>query len=258
MRSILIALVPFLCFAESSYQKPPSAIQKVLDSPATPTANVNPSRDAMLLLEADRYPSINELAQPMLRLAGHRINPRNNGRSRAIVYRSYQLVDFSTLAMHKVQTPVGTTLGVPHWSPSGKHFAFEVNFDAHIELWIGETKNGVAKKVEGVQLNTAYGEPVQWLPEDKGLLVQLVAADRGAAPKKSLVPTGPLVQESEGRGAPAPTYQDLLASEHDEALFTYYANSHLAAIDLATRKVTPIGKPAIIQSSEISADADRH
>ena len=254
MRRFILGLLPLLCFAESSYQKPPAAIQKVLDSPGTPTANVNPSRDAMLLLEADRYPAIKELAQPMLRLAGHRINPRNNGRSRAIVYRSYQLVDLQTLGTRKVVTPAGTTLGIPRWSPDGKHFAFEVNFEERVELWIGETQSGVAKKVEGAQLNTAYGEPVQWMPESKGLLVQLVVAGRGEAPKKSSVPAGPLVQESAGRGAPAPTYQDLLASEHDEALFSYYATSQLAFVDLATRKITTAGKPLIVQSSEISPD----
>ena len=254
MLRFTLALLPLLCIAESSYQKPPAAIEKVLASPATPTANVSPTRDAMLLLEADRYPSIKELAQPMLRLAGHRINPLNNGRSRAIVYRSYQLVDLQTLTGRKVSTPTGATLGIPRWSPTGKYFAFEVNFDTHIELWVGETRTGIAKKVDGVQLNSAYGEPVQWMPQGKGVLVQMVAAGRGAAPRKAAVPAGPLVQESAGRGAPAPTYQDLLASEYDEALFEYYGTSQLALVDLETRKVTPIGKTAIVQSSEISPD----
>ena len=47
--------------------------------------------------------------------------------------------------------------------------------------------------------------------------------NRGAAPTIG-VPTGPNIQEHRGGTAPVRTYQDLLASAHDEALFDYYAH----------------------------------
>src|SRR5436309_2229043 len=63
----------------TGYQKPPKVITDVLESPATPIVVVSPTRDRLLVVESKRHPSVADLAQPMLRLAGHRINPATNG-----------------------------------------------------------------------------------------------------------------------------------------------------------------------------------
>ena len=107
----------------------------------------------------------------------------------------------------------------------------------------------------GTALNGGGGN-VQWMPDGKSLLVYSIRADRGSAPALPLVPPGPHVQESLGGGAPAPTLEDMLASPHDEDLFTYYATSQLASVDLSTGKSTPIGKPAIIESAHISPNGN--
>src|SRR5262249_14126026 len=41
---------------------------------------------------------------------------------------------------------------------------------------------------------------------------------------------------------------------HDEDLWEYYTTSQLASVDLATGKVTPIGKAGIIESVHVSPD----
>ena len=69
-RTILFFASAAIACSQSAYKKPPEAILKVLNAPATPVANVNPTRTHLLLLEPDRYPPITELAEPMLRLAG--------------------------------------------------------------------------------------------------------------------------------------------------------------------------------------------
>src|SRR5438128_5919156 len=65
--------------AQGSYKQPPKEIMDVLNAPAIPTTSVSPARDKIALLEPLRYPPISELAQPMLRIAGLRINPVTNG-----------------------------------------------------------------------------------------------------------------------------------------------------------------------------------
>ena len=42
------------------------------------------------------------------------------------------------------------------------------------------------------------------------------------------------MQENIGRAAPGRTYEDLLTSAHDEALFEYYFTSQIARADVAT------------------------
>src|SRR5262245_34844545 len=65
--------------AQTPYQKPPKVVLDVLDAPESTLVSVSPSRDKMVLATPVRYPSIAELAEPMLRLAGSRINPKTNG-----------------------------------------------------------------------------------------------------------------------------------------------------------------------------------
>jgi dipeptidyl aminopeptidase/acylaminoacyl peptidase len=62
------------------------------------------------------------------------------------------------------------------------------------------------------------------------------------------VPAGPHIEESSGKPAPVRTYQDLLQSAHDAALFDYYATQQLTLVNLTTRRATPLGKPAIFDA----------
>src|SRR5947207_14778335 len=63
----------------TGYQRPPKAITDILDAPPTPQVSLSPTRDYLLLIDRESYPSIAEVAAPMLRLAGERIDPRTNG-----------------------------------------------------------------------------------------------------------------------------------------------------------------------------------
>ena len=71
--------------AQARYQLPPKPIVDILDAKPLPTATVSPTRQDIALLERSSMPAIAEVSQPMLRLAGARINPRTNGPHRAIV-----------------------------------------------------------------------------------------------------------------------------------------------------------------------------
>src|SRR5262245_13982806 len=77
--SLLVLATPLAAEAPSGYKKPPEAVRKVLDIAPPPVGTLTPNRDYLLLAESKLYPSIGELAQPVLRLAGTRINPKTNG-----------------------------------------------------------------------------------------------------------------------------------------------------------------------------------
>src|SRR5580700_7789657 len=81
-RSILLLFLPSLLLLgadASKYQKPPQPIMDVLNAPPTPALALNPNHTYAVESQPLRYPPIAELSQPMLRLAGLRINPQNNG-----------------------------------------------------------------------------------------------------------------------------------------------------------------------------------
>ena len=123
-----------------------------------------------------------------------------------------------------------------------------------MELWVADTATAKARKIAGVAINAAHGEPVQWMPDSRTLLVQTIPAGRGKPPASPLAPKGPNIQESAGKAGPVRTLQDMLTSAHDEDLFDYYATAQLALVDTAGGKLSPIGKPAIFTATEPAPD----
>jgi dipeptidyl aminopeptidase/acylaminoacyl peptidase len=232
------------------YHHAPQAVADVLNAPPTPIASVSPQRDAVIFLQPVLYPPIAEVAQPMLRLAGIRIDVNTNGMHLAPCCRSFTLQRLPDGAEVNVSPPTDGKFGMPAWSPDGKQFAF-TNTTAHgIELWIGSSTTGQTRRVEGVRINgvrveggNAAGE---WLGDNRTLLIHLVPAGRGpAALDTAAIPKGPHVQESLGHAGPTPTFEDLLSTPHDEELFDYYATAQPAYLDAASGKMTPFGKPGI-------------
>src|SRR5437867_1431576 len=67
---------------QDGYRKPPRAVLDILDAAPPPELSVSPTGEHLLLVHYDRYPPIADLAEPTLRLAGLRINPKTNGPAR--------------------------------------------------------------------------------------------------------------------------------------------------------------------------------
>ena len=253
--SVLTATFLFLfsvnIFAQG-YQKPPKEILDVLDSPTTPLTSVSPAKDKIALFETVRYPPIADLAEPMLRLAGLRINPKTNSNHLQRYFVGLKFKDIASGKELPVDLPKDAKLISPNWSADGKYIAVGNITPNGIELWIIETATGKGKIVKNPKLNTAFGG-FDWMPDQKSLLVNLIASNREAAPNVSVVPTSPAIQETSGKAGAIPTYQDLLSSPNDEKLFDYYATSQLAVISL-DGKVKNIGQPGIFDQMEVSPD----
>jgi dipeptidyl aminopeptidase/acylaminoacyl peptidase len=250
----LVALLVSFAAAEVAYQKPPQEILEVLNAPPAPVASVSPNGEYVLFSQAARYPPIAVLSQPMLRLAGLRINPRTNGPHNPPSFVSLTLKRLADGSERRIALPAGAQVSAPRWSGDGKRFAFTNTGPAGVELWVGDASSGAVRRLPGVVLNAVYGEVFQWMPDHRSLFVRLTPAGRGEPPAEPLVPKGPKVQESYGKGGTIRTYQDLLSSPHDEDLFDYYATCQLALIDSVTARVTPVGKPAIFGVNEPSPD----
>jgi hypothetical protein len=215
IRSLLFLVLPIACLAQGAYKQPSKEIMDVLNAPAIPTVSVSPIRDRLALLEPLRYPPISELAQPMLRLAGSRINPNTNGQHRQPYFVSLKLRNVSDGKETAVALPAGAQIFSPAWSPDGKYIAAGNITPAGIELWIIDTATGKASKIKNVLVNTAYGG-FGW-EDSRTLSVTMVPSRRGPAPAyQNLTPVEPNIQETTGRGGAIQTFQDLLKSPNDE------------------------------------------
>ena len=238
--------------ADDGYKMPPKAIVDIVDAPMTPRISISPDKKHVLLLERPSLPSIKELAQPELRLAGVRINPTVNGRSRAAVYTSITIKNIETGKEKRViGFPRNAAILQTSWSPDGNHIAVSAIVNETIHLFLAQTKNGRAKMLFNKALNSIYGSPMFWLGDSKGLIVKSVPDRRGSAPVSATTPPGPIIQENLGIVSPARTYQDLLTSPHDEDLFDYYLTSQVLHVNLKG-KVKKVGKPGVIKRAEPS------
>src|ERR1041385_3604268 len=140
----------------------------------------------------------------MYRLAGARINPKTNGPHRA---SGLPGTGITSIVLKKIDGGAETAVTMPpqarvshvKFSPDGSRIAFLQTKDTGIELWVADAATGSAKAI-------------------------VSGAER-------TVPAGPNVSENYGKAAPAPTFEDLLKTAHDDALFEYYFTSQLTAIN---------------------------
>jgi dipeptidyl aminopeptidase/acylaminoacyl peptidase len=247
---IVIALWAGPAFAQQKYEKPPKEILDVLNAPLPPTPFLSPTRDMLALAQPAIYPAISDLAEPMLRLAGVRINPRTNAERSYIYYWvGLTLKRISDGGEFPIALPAGVhRIGPLQWNATGTMFAFTNEASEGIELWVVDVAAQKVRPIPGLRVNPLLRSGVQWMPDQKTLLIKTIPAERGVPPEPPLVPPGPKIQESLGVSAASSTYEarDVLKNPYDADLFDYYTSSQLALVNVSSGEVARIGKPAVL------------
>ena len=239
----------------TGWQSPSEELLQVLHAPQLPWTWIAPTGDYMLLADPMLYPPLVELAAPMHKLAGMRVNPAINGRHGRHGGISPRLVRVKDGVTTSLNLPEGAEVDDMVWNVDGKRFALIVIHTDHIGLWVGSVE-GEVKKIENFALNPLMGTAVSWLPDQKRLLVRRIPR-RGQAPEPPAIPSGPEIIEGVGAAARS-TYEarNLLETAHDDALFEYYTTSELVIIDPTTEELEIIGKSAPYHTAEFSPDGE--
>jgi len=234
------------------YQVPPDEITKIVDAPETPGFSVSPDKKSIIIINRPGLRTIEELSAEELRIAGLRINPENNGRSRQKYNTRFQLMNIDGTNIRDINgMPDDPKLDYPVWSPDGKKFAFTITKKNNIELWICDLETLNASKIDD-GLNMIFGNAFSWLSDNQSILYYVTDPERGERPIRNPVPEGPVVQENTGKEGQARTYQDLLKDRTDELMFEYYGKSQLMLWD--GKKSTKLGKPAMMTRISPSPD----
>lgn len=261
--SLLVAPAAFVpsgmtAFANDAYKLPPENIRRVLDTPPTPSVSLSPTHTHLLLLERISLPPISDMAAPMLRLGGSRINPNTNGPHgprRLTGLTLKKVADGADAKGVKLALPENANISSPSWSVDGKYFVFTNTHENGISLWVGDVEKGTVRQISGANVNSAGGG-VRWMPDQRSVLVRFVPDGRAAMPKETPAPTGPVVQDADGKPAPVRTFQDLLTDAHDEELFDWVMTSQLAVVNIETGARTNIGAPAVFTESAPSPSGE--
>lgn len=104
-----------------TYQTPPKELADLLLAKPTPSVSVNNKGDWMLLMERNSYPSVEEMAQPELRIAGLRINPNNFSPSRQNFINNLTLKNIKSGKSYPISgLPKNLLAANVSWSPNEK------------------------------------------------------------------------------------------------------------------------------------------
>jgi dipeptidyl aminopeptidase/acylaminoacyl peptidase len=238
---VLLILVAFINNVQSqvktkpinendTWQKPPKEIMDVLNAPLLPAVWTSPTGKYMIMADPIIYPPLEELASDMLKLAGIRVNPRNNGNHGEHGGTSPRIFNITNKVITPLSIPQNAEVIDVKWTVDGQRFALSIDHKDHIGLWIGDIKGNI-KEVKGLGLNKLLGTAVTWLPDQKKLLL-LRIPKRGNPPVAPAIPKGPEIKEGKGAVARS-TYEsrNLLETAHDGELFTYYATSEPVIYD---------------------------
>jgi dipeptidyl aminopeptidase/acylaminoacyl peptidase len=207
--------------------------------------SVSPDGASLVQATGASLPGIDILARRFLGLAGERIDPLRNTLRRTRFNSRLTILAIGDGTKKEVAVGDEGLLGAPLWSPDSAKIAFVQVRDDGYELWVAETSSADARALADFRVNDVLGRGFSWMPGSGELLVRMVPNPRSAAPVAPRTPGGPSVQETSERSATNRTYQDLLGSTYDEALFEHYATTQLALVDLGG-KVSTLGKPGLI------------
>ena len=265
MATIAIAASPVQAPQRGTgYDRPPRYVLDILHAPAPPRPILSPTRASTLLVSWVQYPPISQVAEPFLKLAGVRVEPRTRrkhdtpgGYGVAPCAQTLSVVDVATRRETPDALPPGGCADGFSWASDGMSFAFRNTSHDAVELWARD-RSGRTRRVGDVKLNPMLGSSLQWAPDGKTLLVKLVPDDVGAPPTAEAGTEGPRIQESTG-GGEFSTYEarDTLRNQADAALFEYYGMSQLALVDVASGAVTRVGAPGVLSDVELAPDG-RH
>src|SRR5262245_53544100 len=252
--ALLFAPLPLLAQGaqDVKYQLPPKEITEVVDAPVTPAGVLSPDGKWLLLLQPPSLLTIADLSQPELKLAGIRFNPETHDQTRSFYVTSLTLVPVAGGGAPRAigGLPTAPRMRSVTWSPDSSKIAFALSTPGGVELWVADAATAGARRIGNVLLNQMLPRrPFEWMPDSKSLLARVVPTDRGPAPEPTRTPSGPAVQESRARKAPARTYEDMIRTEADAALFEHHMQASLVRVPLDGQATTVLPAAMIIRAT---------
>jgi len=250
----ILLLCTTTLFAQDAieYQNPPKEIYDLVMAKPTPGVTFDSKGQYMLVLERSSMPSVEDLAQPELRIAGLRINPNNFGPSRTTYFTTISIKDVKSGTEFPVKgLPANLKAGNLQWSPNEDKAAFTHFSNNNIDMYVIDIKNRTAAKINKSALNHVLSTAYSWV-DNNTILYAAVSKPLSMAPKKPVAPKGPVVQQNLGKVAASPTFQDLIKSPFDEIQFEFYATTQL--VKNTNGSEIKIGAPALYSNIQVSPD----
>ncbi|MEO0907057.1 MAG: prolyl oligopeptidase family serine peptidase [Pseudomonadota bacterium] len=241
--------------SEEGYRTPPAEITDIVTRAPAPRVSLSPDKTTMLLMEREALPPVADLARPMEKLAGLRLDASINDRHGTRAYVGLTLQDIATGETRAIGLPENADIADITWSIDGSKIAFtNTRIDA-LDLHILDVASGEVSTLMSGGVNGTF-QTMDWMA-DGSLMVMTIPKERGPMPTRPLTPTGPAIQDaSGGEEAQTRTFQDLLEDSHDEAMFKWLTTSQIVIMDADGSNKRSIGEPRIYTGTSASPDGE--
>ncbi len=240
--------------AQEMYREPPKSIVDVIDASPEPSVSFSPDGRWMTFIQRSAMPSIAELSQRWLGLAGMRIDPVSNSSFQTGYPTSLSIrkTDDTTEPV-KITLPAGSKLLSVTWSHTSRWMAVMVVSDKGTDLVVVDPNKPSEGKTVLTRVNPLWNG-IEWMPDGDSFACAIIPRDRGPEPTADNVPKGPNIQESLGNKSPTRTFQDLLTNDHDERLFEYFSMSQVVVVNATNGQSRTVYGPAMVAGVSISPD----
>jgi dipeptidyl aminopeptidase/acylaminoacyl peptidase len=248
--------------AKETYVRPAPAIEKIVTAPwylNVTLSNQSPDRKHFLKLQSEGLPSVQQFGKAHYYLAGLQVDYKAN-RARTLTTRGsagLELIDAATGQSRAIETPKGSTVSSPRWSPDGSQIAYIANFDDASHLYVADVATGKSRKITTkTPLLATLVTTVDWTADGKSLITVLVPDGRGAPPDHPTIETGPQVRMVGDAKNKTRTFRDyaLLRDPHEKDQLQYYTTGQLTVLDAKTGAARKVGSPAMIFAVDASPD----
>ena len=262
---ILKLLVLVFCFSATktfaqenlTYQKPSATILALADYEKAPNVSMDSKKEYLLYSYRNTYKTLDDLNQDEMRLGGLRINPITNISSSVNYISNLKIRKVTDKTETQISgLPKNTQITFVTWSPNEKKIAFTNTTATGIELWMIDVASAAAQRVTSGNLNANLGNPINWMSDNKTLLVKMIPQNRQALiDSKKELPKGPTISVSDGSKSQNRTYPDLLKNKTDETNFETLMTSELYKVSI-TGKVDFFKESALYAGESFSPDGN--
>jgi len=129
----------------AEWQSPPDDILEVLHAPQLPWAWTAPTGEHLLLADPVTYPPLAELAAPMHKLAGMRVDPKVKGIHGRHGATSPRVVRLEGGAKTPLDLPGEAEVHDVAWTADGQRYALTIRHPDHMGLWVGSVKGDLTE-----------------------------------------------------------------------------------------------------------------
>ena len=242
---------------EVPYAHPSADVEEMILAQPLPKIAFNPQATEGVIYQAlEKYHPLSFIENIReFKVGGLRLNGDNFSQTRKLFYGRVELITTATGATRPIAgLPEGLMAHDFGWSPDGRWLCFLNDTPKEVELYRVDVKAKVpaAVKINTRPVNSIFGDAYAFVGND-AVLYKSVPKDLGEFPRQEF-PKGPIVQSSKNASTEFRTYQDLIKSPYDEAVFEYLCTAELSLFD--DNGTRTVGKKAVISSFKVSPDGN--